>query len=83
MEGKSTSVKLTAEDVKNLKASGMIVTGYNSTLTSVEVAGPTTGISSAVVAPAAKSSKIYNLAGQQVSKSYKGVVIKNGKKYVQ
>lgn len=44
---------------------------------------PTTGISSAVVAPAAKSSKIYNLAGQQVSKSYKGVVIKNGKKYVQ
>lgn len=44
---------------------------------------PTTGISSVVVAPAAKSSKIYNLAGQQVSKSYKGVVIKNGKKYVQ
>lgn len=44
---------------------------------------PTTGISSAVVAPQAKSSKIYNLAGQQVSKSYKGVVIKNGKKYVQ
>lgn len=83
MEGKSTSVKLTAEDVKNLKASGMKVTGYNSTLTSVEVAGPTTGISSAVVAPQAKSSKIYNLAGQQVSKSYKGVVIKNGKKYVQ
>lgn len=44
---------------------------------------PATGISSAVVAPAAKSSKIYNLAGQEVSKSYKGVVIKNGKKYVQ
>ena len=42
-----------------------------------------TGISQAIVAPAAKSSKIYNLAGQQVSKSYKGVVIKNGKKYVQ
>ena len=44
---------------------------------------PAAGISSAVVAPAAKSSKIYNLAGQEVSKSYKGVVIKNGKKYVQ
>lgn len=42
-----------------------------------------TGISQAIVAPAAKSSKIYNLAGQEVSKSYKGVVIKNGKKYVQ
>lgn len=27
--------------------------------------------------------KIYNLAGQQVDASYKGVVIKNGKKIVQ
>lgn len=44
---------------------------------------PSTGISNTVVPPAAKASKIYNLAGQQVSKSYKGVVIKNGKKYVQ
>lgn len=44
---------------------------------------PSTGISNAVVAPAAKATKVYNLAGQQVSKSYKGVVIKNGKKYVQ
>jgi hypothetical protein len=26
---------------------------------------------------------IYNLAGQKVSESYKGVVIKNGRKYVQ
>lgn len=43
-----------------------------------------TGISSATVAtPVAKTSKIYNLAGQQVSESYKGVVIKNGKKFVQ
>lgn len=42
-----------------------------------------TGISQAVAVPAAKSSKVFNLAGQQVGKSYKGVVIKNGKKYVQ
>lgn len=27
--------------------------------------------------------KIYNLAGQQVTASYKGIVIKNGKKMVQ
>ena len=25
---------------------------------------------------------IYNLAGQRVSKTYKGMVIKNGKKYI-
>ena len=42
-----------------------------------------TGISQTVAAPAAKSSKVFNLAGQQVGKSFKGVVIKNGKKYVQ
>ena len=41
------------------------------------------GISQAIAVPAAKSSKVFNLAGQQVGKSYKGIVIKNGKKYVQ
>lgn len=35
-----------------------------------------------ILAPA-KSAKTYNLAGQQVDASYKGVVIKNGKKFVQ
>lgn len=42
-----------------------------------------TGISQTVAVPVAKSSKVFNLAGQQVGKSYKGIVIKNGKKYVQ
>lgn len=42
-----------------------------------------TDISQAVAVPAAKSSKVFNLAGQQVGKSYKGIVIKNGRKYVQ
>jgi hypothetical protein len=42
-----------------------------------------TNISNTLVAPAAKNAKVYNLAGQQVNASYKGVVIKNGKKYVQ
>ena len=42
-----------------------------------------TGISQTVAAPVAKSSKVFNLAGQQVGKSFKGVVVKNGKKYVQ
>lgn len=30
----------------------------------------------------AKDAKCFNLAGQQVGKNYKGVVIKNGKKMV-
>lgn len=40
-----------------------------------------TGIST-VEAASAKQGKIYNVAGQEVSASYKGLVIKNGKKYV-
>ena len=33
--------------------------------------------------PTPKDGAIYNLAGQRVSKSYKGIVIINGKKYIQ
>lgn len=43
---------------------------------------PSSGISNATILTPAKSTKIYNLAGQQVDASYKGVVIKNGKKFV-
>ena len=40
------------------------------------------GISSVNATSSTKSGKTYNLAGQEVSGSYKGLVIKNGKKYV-
>lgn len=43
--------------------------------------GTSTGISS-IEATSAQNGKTYNLAGQQASGSYKGLVIKNGKKYV-
>lgn len=44
---------------------------------------PTTnGITNISSETTAKSGAIYNLAGQQVSKDYKGVVIQNGKKFV-
>lgn len=43
-----------------------------------------TSISGTVVAPKENTNApIYNLAGQKVNKSYKGVVIQNGKKFVQ
>ena len=44
-------------------------------------AGTSTGISS-IEAVAKNDGKTYNMAGQQVSGSYKGLVIKNGKKFV-
>lgn len=45
--------------------------------------GKTTSIGSVSVAEENANTPTYNLAGQRVNKSYKGVVIKNGKKFVQ
>ena len=42
----------------------------------------TTGISGITTDEAAKDAPVYNLAGQRVGKNAKGVLIKNGKKYV-
>jgi|GEM_PF-2874329 len=41
-----------------------------------------TGITEVNVAPEQKSARRYNLSGQLVDNSYKGVVIMNGKKYI-
>ena len=45
-------------------------------------ANVTNGISNISAAAAKKNGKTYNMAGQEVSSSAKGLVIKNGKKYV-
>lgn len=85
----STSYKivLNAEDIAKLKVTGLFVNGHYNIVTAVNliqpVKDPSTGINNALVAPVAKNAPIYNLAGQQVNASYKGVVIQNGKKYVQ
>ena len=49
--------------------------------TDPHVFGESNGITSTVVSNAA-STATYNLAGQRVSKEYKGIVVKNGKKYL-
>ena len=46
------------------------------------VPSTSTGISSVSTAAAKKNGKTYNMAGQEVSSSAKGLIIKNGKKYV-
>ena len=45
--------------------------------------GGATAIQGAKVVTVAGNSAIYNLAGQMVNASYKGIVIKDGKKYIQ
>lgn len=47
-----------------------------------ELVKTSTGISSVNAAAAKKNGKTYNMAGQEVSSSAKGLIIKNGKKYV-
>lgn len=45
--------------------------------------GQTDAINAVIAEQNAENANIYNLAGQQVNKAYKGVVVVNGKKYIQ
>lgn len=71
--------------LNTLKATGLIVQGTGATVSSVKLYTSTATAISQIASNAnnAKAAKIFNLAGQQVGKSYKGIVIKNGKKFVQ
>lgn len=63
---------------------GYITTGLNITegaKVNVYIEGETTGINGISNVESTSSNKIYNIAGQRVSNSYKGMVISNGKKY--
>ena len=66
---------------KDIQESTIVITKvYLTSKTVAEV----TGISNPVIAAKANpNAPIFNLAGQKVSKAYKGVVIQNGKKFVQ
>lgn len=79
-------VVLTEDDLAVLKEqNGVCLAGHGIFVQKISIlkTSAPTGISNATVAPATQDAKVYNLAGQQVDASYKGVVIKNGKKYVQ
>ena len=66
-------------------------TSYDASKTGIEMANPTTGyftskttgIDHVKTADQAGDGKIYDLSGRRVNESYKGIVIKNGKKYIQ
>lgn len=46
------------------------------------MAASTTGISNISAAEATKQAEVYNLSGQRVDASYKGIVVRNGRKYL-
>ena len=66
-------------------------TAYNPHKTGTEMANPTTGyftskttgIDHVKTNNRASDDKTYDLSGRRVNESYKGIVIKNGKKYIQ
>jgi len=57
-------------------------TGAGATLTEPLTIG-TTGIETLTATSNARNGVIYNLSGQQVDSNYRGIVIKNGHKYIQ
>ena len=68
----------------DIEVTKIVVTKVYLTNKTVEELNTGTNISSAIVASKVNANApIYNLAGQKVNKSYKGVVIQNGKKFVQ
>lgn len=72
----------TADVLSFLKANGLRFQGLGFTLTKVELVVPADPDGINLVKTNSKQSIRYNLAGQQVDASYKGVVIQNGKKMI-
>lgn len=84
ISGNSYSTVLSDDDLTTIKAGGMLLTGYNSTLTKVTFTNPTTtNINSISADKKIREGATFNLAGQRVDKTFRGMVIRNGKKYIQ
>lgn len=56
--------------------------GTNAKIHVAVMATSTTGISNISAAEASKQAEVYNLSGQRVDASYKGIVVRNGRKYL-
>lgn len=56
--------------------------GTNAKIHVAVMAASTTGISNISAAEASKQAEAYNLSGQRVDASYKGIVVRNGRKYL-
>lgn len=84
MSSNSYSTVLSDDDLATIKTGGMLLQGYNATLTKVTFTNPTTaGINSVHATKKVNEGATFNLAGQRVGKTFRGMVIRNGKKYIQ
>lgn len=81
VDGKSGFKKL-ADDLTIPAKKGYLILSAASAKSFFAFDETTTGINEIEAEAAQDNAAIYNLAGQRVSKDYKGVVIKNGKKFL-
>lgn len=72
----------TADALANLQKNGLRFQGVGFTLTKVELKVPDPSGVNTINAVKVDNGAIYNIAGQKVNAGYKGLVILNGKKYV-
>jgi hypothetical protein len=72
---------INASALEYLKANGLRFQGLGFTLTKVELVVPE-GTDIKAIENESVKAPMYNLAGQRVDANYKGVVIKNGRKFV-
>lgn len=76
-------LEYTIDAENEMDYTGILIPFYQKMEIAPTVSPVTTGISNIEAAANDKNAPIYNLAGQRVGKDYKGVVIKNGQKYIQ
>lgn len=67
----------------NLYFDDIVLTVNGKTLVDEDFEGVISGIANVVASKPMNNGAIYNLAGQKVDKNYKGIVIMNGKKFIQ
>jgi|GEM_PF-2543651 hypothetical protein len=79
-EAGDVTLNLTQESVDVLKANGFILQGMSCTVSKIMLVPSTTHVNATLATPA--DDVIYNICGQRVDASYKGLVIRNGKKYL-
>lgn len=66
----------------NNKAAQAASNNTNAKIHVAVLAASTTGISNISAEEASKQAEVYNLSGQRVDASYKGIVVRNGRKYL-
>ena len=69
-------------NAENNNAAQPASNGTNAKIHVAVMAASTTGISNISAEEASKQAEVYNLSGQRVDASYKGIVVRNGRKYL-